>query len=68
MKRKKYTRKKTAKKQNIAKVRDYKKCNNYLERIKITCIKCKTVIFINSNRPELYTKEVKENYVCLNCR
>lgn len=75
MKRKKLykPRKKTATNVNKEAIRNYKKQVNTLHFcgdtiVKIVCIKCKEVSDIRTHRPELYTKEIKENYVCLNCR
>ena len=56
-----------------------KKVNDKSKRIKVknkkdihyltlTCKKCKRVYEIRVNNPELYTEEVKRNWVCLNCK
>lgn len=39
-----------------------------LETIKLTCIKCKIVFHISTYYPELYTEELRKDYVCLLCR
>jgi len=69
MRRKKsYKVKKKVKQKSEEVIKKYRKLNRYLRSIGLTCKECKIVIRINTTKPELYTKEVKENYVCLNCR
>ena len=61
-------RKKTAINLNKEVISESRKANRYLKGIGLTCKKCKLEIRVNTTRPELYTEELKENYVCLNCR
>lgn len=39
-----------------------------IKTIYIDCNKCKKTIEIRTNNLEIYTNEVKKNFVCLNCR
>ena len=49
-------------------IKQYKKSNRGLRSIGLICKKCHIEIRVNTTQPELYTEEVKKNYVCLNCR
>jgi len=69
MRRKKsYGKKKKPANINKEIIRRYRKSNKGLRSVGLTCSKCKADIRINTNNPELYTEELKKNYVCLNCR
>ena len=39
-----------------------------IDIIILTCNKCKQKISINTTKPEIYTEEVRRNYICLNCK
>ena len=56
-----------ATKKNKEIIRKSRKANRYLRSIGLTCSKCNIQIRINTTNPELYTKEVREKYICLNC-
>jgi hypothetical protein len=56
-----------ASKQNKKVIKGYRQSNRYLTGIVLTCSKCSVVIKVNTTRPELYTEEVRKNWVCLNC-
>ena len=62
------TRKKPVVNINKETIKKYRKANRYLRSIGLTCNNCHIEIRVNTTRPELYTDEVKKNYVCLNCR
>lgn len=49
-------------------IRKSRKANRYLKSIGLTCKKCNIIIRVNTTNPDLYTEEVKKNYICLNCR
>lgn len=62
-----------ATKKNKEKIKGYKvdiSLDHFLgiERLKLTCSKCKRDFVIRSHNPELYTEEVRKNYVCLLCK
>ena len=38
-----------------------------LEKIKLTCLKCKKETIIRTYNLELYTEEVRKNWLCLLC-
>lgn len=56
-----------ATKRNKEIIKESRKANRYLRSIGLTCKKCDIQIRVNTTQPELYTKEVRENYICLNC-
>lgn len=61
-----------ATKKNKEIIRNYKKVKSILDfcddvNIKTTCSKCKRKYVIRTHHPELFTEEVKENFVCLLC-
>lgn len=74
MRRKKlYKPRKKAINENREAIRNYKKQVNALHFcgdmiVKMDCIKCKEVFNIRTHYPELFTEELKKNYVCLICR
>jgi hypothetical protein len=70
MKRKKSykTKRKPATRQNKEIIKESRKANRYLKGIGLVCQKCGVEIRVDTTRPELYTKELKESYICLNCR
>lgn len=39
-----------------------------LEKIWCVCKQCKTNIYVSTNNPEAYTKEYKDNFLCLACK
>lgn len=60
-------------KKNREIIKKYKKEINIFEfcgdiHIKMVCLKCKEIYFIRTHRPELYTEELKKNYICVICR
>jgi len=62
-----------ATKKNKEKIKNYKQeisLNHFsgIEKIKLTCTKCKREFVIRSHNPELYTEELRKKYVCLICR
>ena len=62
-----------ATKKNKEIIRNYKKIKSILTfcgdtNIKMTCLKCKETMAIRTHHPELFTEEVKKNYICLICR
>ena len=36
--------------------------------VKLQCSVCKNKKVVTVNKPEIYTEEVRNNYICLNCR
>jgi hypothetical protein len=39
-----------------------------LVSVRVTCSKCDRTRLVRTTQPELYTKEVRENYLCLECK
>ena len=69
MRRKKsYKTKKKAKQDSKEVIKKFRKQNRYLRSIGLTCKDCGVEIRVNTTRPELYTKEMREDWACLNCR
>jgi len=41
---------------------------NVVIPIRIMCMKCKTIDSVNTNKPEVYTEEIKKTYLCWRCK
>jgi len=48
--------------------KDIKGYSSVVKDMVLTCTKCKKERVIKTNKPELYTEEVKKKWVCIACR
>lgn len=62
-----------ATKKNKEKIKKYKESTDMLKfcgdtNVKVVCTKCKRTSKIRTHNPELFTEEVRKNFVCLLCK
>lgn len=44
------------------------KIKSDVKLVRLTCNKCKKIKELHTTRPEIYTEEVRRNYICLFCK
>lgn len=59
---------KNKKVKHLAFIKRIKKEGKGKNAITLICKECKEEFRIRINRPEIYTEEVKKNWICLSCK